>query len=350
MANNCTPNIQAKLNDLYNVGQATVNAGAVKMALSTENGAQIQAKMINKDGKNSQYSITYASPDCDTPVDCDDFSCSGGGTATSNLTSCLTFNSFDCKSMPAWRKIGIGSLRDLGSLEVVDVFATKLYGQMQKIKDAIDTQVVTEICASASEGQLLKLLQNNAPNFNVDADILADFMDAGYSVNPLLLGNRQVMKFGRSQGASGLNSNGIDLSAMTRFPIFYDKNVVEDNCAPADEGNDVMLAVTPGIVNLVSWSENAGMFATRNVPTTWDAVDPSQLLQMGETFMHTVIQDPESGLLYDLNLIYEPKCKDVLYSLKSYYRLVVLPLQGCKDSNFTGIIKYDICPTGSVSC
>jgi len=351
MANNCTPNIQAKLNDLYSIGQAQVKAGAIEMATSAANGAQIQAKMIQENGKNSQYSITYALPDCDDPVACSSFDCTGSGTNTTNLTDCLTFNSFDCYSMPAWRKIGINSLRDLGSLEVQDVFATKLFGQMQQITDKIDVATVAAICAAGTASpKVLKLLNNGAPNFNVDTDIQADFMDNGYAVNPLLLGNRQVLKFARSQAASTANQNGLMLNNMYRFNAFYDKNVVEANCAADTTGNDVVIATVPGIVNVLSWSKNAGMFATRNSPTRWDNVDPTQLIQAGETYMHTVIENPANGLLFDLNMVYDPKCQGVIYNLQSHYKIVILPLQGCKDAEFTGIIKYDICPEETISC
>jgi len=79
MANNCTINIQAVLNDLYSLNRYTAPAGAVEMAFSADNGAQVEAQMIQKNGVRSQYSITYAKGACDTPVECDDFACGGAG-------------------------------------------------------------------------------------------------------------------------------------------------------------------------------------------------------------------------------------------------------------------------------
>jgi len=358
MANNCTPNIQAKLTDLYNQRRATPPTGIIDLAYSQANGAQVQAQMIQANGKDSQYSITYAAADCTTPVDCDDFTCGGAGTEAGTLTTCETFNSFDCKAMPAWMNLPIASLRDLGSMEVMEVFAARIWDQMHKIKTAISVEEITRQCAGAgciatgTDTRLLKLTNAlGAPNFSVDSDILADFGDAGFGgATPLLLGNREALKFRKAYQAAGLDQAGLNLDRMTNFPIFYDKNVVEANCAPETDGNGVLLAFLPGVYNLLSWSANAGMFASRNTPEMWDNIDPTRLIREGATFSHTVVQDPATGMLFDLNIVYEPKCQKWQYHMKTYYKGYNLPLAGCKDSCFNGIIKYDVCPDVAPIC
>jgi hypothetical protein len=358
MANNCTLNVQEKLNNLYRLSRFQAPTGALEMAYSAQNGAEVQAKMIQANGKTSQYSITYAAPQCDTPIDCDSFDCTGAGTDSGTLTTCLTFTSFSCKSMPVWKNLPITSLRDLGSLEVQDVFASAIWDQMQKIKNAIDVDVVTTLCTDAGcvatgvDTKTYKLLNAlGGPNFNVDYDILSDFADAGFSgVSPLLLGNRIVKKYSRGINAGGVGDAGVNLSIADRFSSFYDKNIVAANCAPTTEGNEVMLAALPGIVNVLSWSKNAGMFASRNSPSRWDSVDPSSLIREGESFLHTVVEDPATGHLFDLDLVYEPKCQKWQYRLGSYYKTLLLPVQGCNDSCFNGVVKYDVCPEATVTC
>jgi len=352
MANNCTPNIQAKLNDLYSLKRYQAPAGTVDLALSPANGAQVQARMIQENGKDSQYSITYAASQCDEPVACGSFDCTGAGTDSGTLTSCLTFNSFDCYSMPTWKNIGIASLRDLGSMEVMEVFAANLWDQMQKIKAKINVASLTSVCAGSQQStNTLKLINAlGAPVFNVDVDIMADYADAGFGgVTPMLLGNRIVAKFAKGVEAGGLNGDGVNLNMIDRFPAFYDKDMVDANCAPDTAGNQVLIAALPGVVNLLSWSKNAGMFASRQSPSRWDNVDPSSLIREGETFLHTVIEDP-SGLLFDLDIVYEPKCQKWQYAIRSYYKTLILPTQGCIDEGFTGLIKYDVCPETAVSC
>lgn len=357
MANNCTPNVQAKISDIHRLGMAQPAVGALAMAYSPQNGAEVQAKMIQRNGKSSQYSITYPSAQCGAIVTCDDAPCTDTATNDSTLTSCETFTSFSCASSE-WYKLAISGLRDLGSLEVRDVFATKVFGQMQKIKDYIDTAYVVQLCAdagyaTASEANPTRKLidANGAPIFTTDADILADFGDAGWSgVSPLLLGGRMVSKYMKGIMNGGLNNSGVNIGSIERFAAFYDKNVVEANCAAPISGHEVMFAVLPGVANVLTWSENAGMFASRNNPQRWDSVDPTSLIQEGATFSHTVIEDPATGMLFDLNLIYEPKCKAWEYQVKCYYKFLNLPLVGCKDANFNGIVKYDVCPDTSVVC
>ena len=354
MANNCTPNVQAWIEDLSRLGRFKAPAGIIEMAASAQNGAEVQAQMIRKDGKNSVYSITYANSTCDTPIDCDSFTCDGAGTDDTTLTTCDTFNSFDCKSMPAWRNLAVSNLRDLGSASTKQVFAAHLWDQMQKIKAAIDVEVVTDVCAAASTNiaPTLSLLNAlGAPNFSVDGDIYADFSDNGFAgITPLLVGNRQVLKFAKAQAVAGMNDGGLNLAAMQRFPAFYDNNMVTANCAPTVPTNDTMLATLPGIVNVLSWSENAGMFASRMNPSRWDDVDPLSLIREGDSYAFTTIEDPATGMLFDLNIVFEPKCKKFQYQLKAYYKTLILPVTGCVESGFSGIIKYDICPATAVEC
>jgi len=358
MANNCTPNIQAKLTDLYNQRRATPPTGIIDLAFSQANGAEVQAKMIKANGKKSQYSITYATASCAEPVDCDSFVCGGAGDDATDLTTCDTFTNFDCKAMPDWEVLLIDNLRDLGSLEVIDVFTARLWDQMHKIKNAVAVEEITRQCAGAgciatgTDTRLLKLTNAlGAPNFSVDSDILADFGDAGFGGSiPLLLGNREALKFRKAYQAAGLDQAGLNLDRMTNFPIFYDKNVVAANCAPETDGNGVLLAFLPGVYNLLSWSANAGMFASRSNPERWDSIDPTRLIRESATFSHTVVEDPATGMLFDLNIIYDAGCRKWKWHLKTYYKGYNLPLAGCKDDCFTGIIKYDVCPDVAPTC
>jgi hypothetical protein len=359
MANNCTPNIQAILNNLYSLGRYTAPAGAIEMAMSEANGAQVQAQLIGpKNGKYSKFSITWATGSCDTPVECDDFSCGGDGADASPLTACETFDNFSCMAMPSWKNIAINDLRDLGSMDTAQAFGAHLWDQMQKIKAAIDTAYVTWLCTEAGcfatgvESKTLNLLNAlGAPNYRIDSEIMSDFADAGFGgITPVLLGNRQVKAFAEVQRNVGMDQAGIMLNNMRRFPAFYDKNIVEANCAPTVEGNEVMFALLPGVSNILSWSENSGIFASRVNSVNWDNVDLTQLLQTDSTYMHTTLQDPVSGMLFDLNVVYEPKCKQWQYHLKTYYKFFNLPTVGCKDSCFNGIVKYDVCPDTPPAC
>lgn len=353
MANNCTPNFQALINDLSKVGRYQAPAGALTLAMSATNGAEVEAQMVKKDGKNSTYAITYINSTCEDPVDCDSFDCSGSGTNDSSLTTCSTFNSFDCKSMPGWRNLAISDLRDLGKASVQQVFAAHLWDQIQSLKTAVNTELVTTICAaSGTTTSTLNLLNAlGAPNYSVDGTIFADFADQGFAgITPMLLGNRQTLQFAKAQSVAGMADSGLNLGQMQRFPAWYDKDMVDANCKATTTGNEVMLAILPSLVNHISWSANSGMFASRQNPSRWDNVDPLSLINQGSTYLFTTIEDPATGMLFDLDIVFEPKCKKFQYHVKTYYKHLILDLTGCKDSGFTGIYKYDVCPATAVEC
>jgi hypothetical protein len=357
MANYCTLNVQAKINDLYERKAWNPHTGVLDMAFSPANGAAVQAQMIKKDGMNSVYSITYPAAVCSTPIAIGDFVCTDAGAATDS-TTCDTFNGFDGYSS-GWQKTTVESFRDLGSMNIQDVISHQVSQQMYKIKSLIDLAVLLSINTAAGcieTGTTTRTIAltsvNGAPVFNTDVDIAADFMDAGFSVAPILLGNRQLLKYVNGIKNGTANQYGQQIGSIDTFEgAFYDKNINATNTAPATAGNEVMFAILPGLVNVLSWSANAGIFASRNGQTDWETLDPMALVNTNNsTFMYTVLQDPSSGMLFDFNVVFNEKCKYFEWEVRSYYKTKILDLTGCKDSCFNGIIKYDICPVTPVDC
>lgn len=355
--NNCTPQIQAKIMELYNRGAWNPQSGVLDMVFSPANGAKVDAKMIRKDGKRSQYSITYPVAICTDPIDIDDFTCSGAG-ADSDMTTCDTFTGFDGLTS-GWQKTTVDKFRDLGSMEVQEVISFQVAQQMLKIKQAVDLAVLISINSAAGcieTGTTTRVIAlqtaTGAPVFNTDVDIATDFADAGFAQAPILLGNRQLLKYvnGIKNGTS--NQYGQKVDTIDTFAgAFYDKNINATNTAPTNAGNDVMFAILPGLVNVLSWSENVNMFASRNGDIDWSSINPLDLINTdNSTFLHTVLQDPASGMLFDFNMVYEPKCKVFEWEIRTYYKTKIIDLTGCKDSCFNGIIKYDICPIAAVDC
>lgn len=360
MANNCTPNIQAKLTDLYRLGPYRSNTGALDFAYSPANGSQLQAQMIQKNGKNSVYSITYRSSVCTTVVDCGDVECTDSGTATSG-TSCQTFDSFSCYSSE-WHNAEISTFRDLGSMEVQEVITGHVQDQIGKIKDKIDIALVVAMKAGAghvSGSEVYKQIKlvdpiTYAPSWNADTTIKLDFADMGYaSPMPIIVGGRQVAMWKAAVERAGLANNGININQVDTLNAFYDINVNSTNSAPNVDGNDMFFAALPGVANVVTWSENTGMFASRNASAANIAnIDPMRLVNTDQsTFLFTSLVDPGTGMVMDFDLVFDPKCKKFQWRVKCYYKVVTLPLVGCKDSDFTGIVLYDACPLSStVDC
>lgn len=358
MANYCSPNIQRKLTDLYSIKPYRSNTGMLDFAYSPANGSGLQAQVIGPmRGKSTNFSITYRQSVCTTVVACDQVECTDTGTAT-NMTSCDNYTSFSCYSSE-WHVAEVSAFRDLGSMEVQEVISGHVYDQMQKIKDAIDTATVVAVQAakgqvtSAVASKTLKLIDDatKAPVWAVDASIKLDFADAGYPDMPILIGNRTVGLWRDAVSRSGINQYGQRLDTIDNMNAFYDININSTNAPAADGVSDTLFAILPGVVNVLTWSGNVGQFASRNNSVNASAIDPTRLINTdGMTFEHSMLVDPATGMVFDFDIVYDPKCKKFLWKVSSYYKVIVLPLVGCKDSTFNGIVSYNVCPVSDVFC
>lgn len=356
--NNCSAQVQAKIFDLYERGAWNPHVGVLDFVFSPANGAKLQVEMIGRpNGKNTQYSITYPVAVCTANVS--SVVCTDAGAAT-EMTSCVAFSGFEYLSS-GWIKADVSQFRDLGQLEVVEVMSHQASQKMKQLKADVSLAVLLAINTEAASGcidgttttRTISLIDvNGAPVFNTDVDISADFLDAGFDGSPILLGNRQLLKYvnGIRNGAGNQYGQRVD-TIDTFSGAYYDKNINATNTAPTTPGNEVMFAILPQLVNVISWSANVGIFATRSGGMSFDSVDPMKLVNTdNSTYMHTVLTDPASGMMFDFDIIYDAACKSFKWKLDTYYKVVILDLMGCKESCFNGIIKYDICPTIPVNC
>jgi len=357
MANYCTPNIQKKLSELYSIKPYRSNTGMLDFAFSAANGSGLQAQVIGPmNGKDTNFSITYRNSVCTAVVACDQVECTDTGTATT-MTTCANYTSFSCYSSE-WHNAEVSAFRDLGSMNVQEVISGHVYDQMNKIKDAIDTATV--VAVQAAKGQVtstvasktLKLIDDatKAPVWAVDSSIKLDFADAGYPDMPILIGNRTVGLWRDAVSRSGINQYGQRLDTVDTMNAFYDININSTNAPAADGVSDTLFAILPGVVNVLTWSGNVNVFASRNDSVSNTEIDPLRLINTdGMTFMHTMLTDP-TGLTFDFDIVYDPKCKKFQWKVSCYYKVLILPLIGCKDSTFNGIVSYNVCPVSDVFC
>jgi len=358
MANECRPNIQARLNDLYQNKVYRSNVGTLDFLFSPVNGSELQAELVGRpDGKNTRYAVTVRESVCDAVSDCSEIACTDAPTATS-MTSCLYYDSFDCTSSK-WFKAGISQLRDIGSESVMNVISGHVMDQMGKIKDSIDAASVVAINTAAGDiasgvaTKTIKLIDDTtkAPAWMVDSEIKTDFMDAGFNESPVLVGSRQVKYFADSISRAGMNNAGLNLGQIDTLNAFYDININSTNAAPTSDGNEVAFAILPQVANMITWSANAGIFASRQSSIGATQIDPLRLVNTdGSTFLYTTITDPATGMVFDFDLVLDARCKEFQWRVYAYHKLIILPLTGCKFADFNGIVKYDVCPLTATSC
>lgn len=328
--------------------------GAVDLALSAENGAEVQAQMIKKNGKNSTYSIEYPNALCEAVGECSDTDFGCDDIVEPTMTGCQTITGFECVKTK-WIKMDIANLRDLGLVTGGTVFAHQVMSQMDLLIEEIDKQAIISAVSSSNAGSsVLQLLDQTtgAPVYQTADIINLDFADNGYSTTPLILGNRQVYQYANILNKLGMTNGGVNLGSMDRFPAFYDRLVTATNAAPVTPGNDVLLAFMPGVFNLLHWSENAGVFATRMDSLAVQSYDPLTMINTdGRTYEYATITHPTKMWTFDIDIEFRnTNCeKGIYWQLKSYYKPFVLPLNHCNNSE-TGIKKYDVCPQAAVTC
>lgn len=357
---NCSAHVQESILNL-NSRQARykITTGAIDLALSAENGAEVQAKMIRKDGKNSKYSIEYPANLCEAVQDCSDFDCNASVDAP--MTNCEDFTGFQCVTTK-WIKIGVDDWRDLGDqIQGSDVFAIQVLDQMNKLMAEIDRQAIVALCTSAGcvktglDTRELKLIQpdkGGAPYWQTGDTIDLDFMDAGYETSPLLLGGRNLYSFAKAQGRFSTDNNGLNVNELQTYSTFYDKQMTDANCAPTTPGREAILAVMPGVFNLVNWSSFTGIFATREDSINMNNYKPEQIYKGGQNHERAMMMHPTKNWMFDFEIKFrDENCEPQIYwRLKSYFQPITLKVLGCKDDCFTGIIKYDTCAVPAVSC
>lgn len=353
---NCSDILQDQLLNLNSrTSTFSLPTGMIDLALSAENGAEVQAKMITKNGKNSKYTIERPANLCTDVAACGDAGYDCDDVEEAPMTECDTITGFDCITTK-WFKTSVDAWRDLGQVTENQVFAVQVLDQMNKILDRVDKEALIAACtASEAATDSLKMIDptTGAPYWETAETIMLDYADAGYATNPLLLGGRIAYKYDAMSKKVGMNNAGVNLGALSQFKTFYDKNVTPANCAPATVDNDVLLSFMPGVFNLLNWSANSGKFASRMDSLAINQVDLSSFFNSnGSTFEYATIMHPTKNVMFDIDIEFRnTNCeKGIYWQLKHYKKEIILPLIGCKDAGFTGLRKYDVCPEVAPSC
>lgn len=347
----CFIPLQTELDNLTGrAGYLSPPNGIIDALTSDLNGDRVQAELIGKQGKNFLARYTYLPANCAEPTDCSSSGVNICATGTSETEDTATVTITNCLQMPV-RSFTMEQFRDLCSLGPSQLVTKNLDSTLIKMREAIAAVLMTDLCAAVgcfetgvTSKDLAMLDARRIPNWSSDEEIRLDFLDKGIANSPMLIGGRPLMYYMRGVDAGGNNLDGIDIGQMGKMPSFYERRI--NQFCPTD-GGETLIALTPGVFQVINFLENVGMFATQ-----WDNFtgDPLQMFQMGEIFQHGVIQDPVNGWMYDLNVVYDVCTKTWNMTLATRFDTVQLPLLGCNDACFNGILRYNLCPIEPLVC
>lgn len=181
-------------------------------------------------------------------------------------------------------------------------------------------------------------------------DIETQFEDLGLT-NPIILGGKDVNVWRKAYSIAAVNNTtGMDYTKLSDQNIYYDEVIDRVGGDIANGGH--ILAFSPQVVRFVTYSLNAGMFAT-------DLKDVSQLdrlyQQGGTDYMRGTFVDPQDGLLWDLDIDFDPcggpdKKGAFKWVLSLWWDIWFMSLQACAAQGVNGIYHFRTCPAVQVPC
>jgi hypothetical protein len=216
---------------------------------------------------------------------------------------------------------------------------------------AINQVIATTLCANAgcwgaggSTPQDLALLNptTNTPIFGATRKITQDFRKAGMMIDPILVGGDTLDMYSYGQEYGGQTQGGANFREP-KFPVYYD-NQLSTVCPIV--GRETLLALAPGVAQFVNYLYNVGDFQT-NLGGNLDLLS---LYQQNVSYTKGVLEDPVTGHLWDMSVVYDT-CNDVWkINLKTNFDVWIMRLTQCYASCFTGILKYGVCEYVPASC
>mgnify|MGYP000024875236 CR=1 FL=1 len=113
------------------------------------------------------------------------------------------------------------------------------------------------------------------------------------------------------------NNGGIDLSQSRSSAAYF-----RDYYADTVLGTNEFAMWSPGAVQLVQWVKNEGEFA-----------------RSGDTYSHSTIVDPMTGLQYDVNIVYDPCTETWKWNVGISFGLWIMPFQwnACTGEGMQGV-------------
>lgn len=226
----------------------------------------------------------------------------------------------------------------------------------EKLDSAITALIVANVglLPNGNASQLLPVLnkENGVVNPMGLWEIERAYRDSGYS-NPYIVGGTDVFHWKKATAIGGLNANGQYIDKMVVPNLYYSGLVNTTFGSPSAEH---IVSFDPQMLKFVTFSRNAGMFATDEISI--DAID--EIYSRGsDNRLKGVMPDPVTGLIWDLNIHYDDCLNNGNGGWKFQWKLewdiFFMPAKVCNKQGVNGIFHWTTClqtvpecPTGSI--
>jgi hypothetical protein len=325
--------------------------------------AMLQARQFNQfiteqdlgngPGKARQLKINYYAPICDTSGTCGADLCSGG---TAVPPSQAFFQMQECTASPVFL-INKDDLRYIdGDYSFSDNAQSIIFAYLATAQKNLATAILAKLVANVglqpngNATTLLPWVDKNTGAMNPIGlwEVERAYRDTGYGTSPFIVGGQDVFYWQKATEIAGLNAQGQNLARLDRTNAYHETLV---DAAFADPTYNHIISFDPQVLKFVTFSENAGMFATDLDKIT----DMDTMYARGGTdYIEGTLVDPVYGLIWDLNAVYD-KCDKVFrFQFQLKWDIYFMPEAVCNIQGVNGIFHFTTCaptitecPTGS---
>lgn len=333
---------RVKTDTRYTVIDALIAARAQNNTI-TESDLQFSA------GKKRQLKMNYYPVVCDGEGSCDDNVCDAGSKLEPKQQ---LFTVSKCTSSRVFT-LAVDDIRYTDdNLSFSDHALAQISSMVGSVRKALAEDMAAFLAANVGclpNGQPTRELSLTDPTTAAIRPlglwtIEKTFHDAGMA-SPFIVGGEDVFYWSKATTIGGLNNQGQETGRFNNAQMYYDP-LVENAFGDSTQGH--IIAFDPQMLKFVTWSKNAGMFAT----------DMKRLQDMDRQFRESkngkikgTFVDPATGIMWDLDIHFED-CPDEEWrlQLRLEWDIFLLPDYICNIDCVNGIYHFTTCLNPEPEC
>lgn len=312
--------------------------------------------ITNGAGKLRQLKVTYFPILCSVPEGCNTTLCSPG---TKISPKQINFNLKQCTSTPVY-ELDRTDIRFIDGNHVFsEVAMSIIYSALPTARRNLAIDMLTLLTANMGCQLDGNTTHQVTPSMSTTGqvnpvglwDIERTFADGGFE-RPWIIGGLDVFNWKKGVAIGGVNLQGQDIAKLQDTNMYYDDALLNQVLGDAANGGHIV-AFDPQAIKFVSFSENAGIFAT----SLQSPMDVDRLFYEGnQSFILGVFRDPITGILWDFNAKFDI-CAGTdglgawTFQLKFKWDIFFLPEVACNAAQcVNGIFHFRTCVPVILNC
>lgn len=337
--------------NLYNRVKADTRYQVIDalIAARIQNNSITEQDLQYSAGKKRQFKMNYYPVVCDGEGSCSDNVCDTGTVLEPKQQ---LFEVSRCTASKVWRL----NVDDIRQTDDDLTFSAHALAQISSVLGGVRKALAQDIAAILAgnvgclpDGQPSKQLSLTDPSSGAIRplglwQIEQTFEDSGMA-SPFIIGGTDVFTWKKATGIGGLNAAGQETGRFNNAQMWYDPLV---ESAFGDNTKGHVIAFDPQMLKFVTFSRNAGMFATdyKGLESMDRQFKESKNGKIKGSFI-----DPVSGLIWDLDIRFQD-CDEEhwQFQLRLEWDIFFLPDYVCNIDCVNGLFHFTTCLPTPVEC